>query len=326
MTELPDRPMPTVDAIWRAMEAGQRPAYDGYGISASALGTACDRQLWYGLRWASPPETMTGRTLAIFERGNWEEDRILQALELAGLDVQAVNPETGRQWTFALANGWLRGKADGRVTGVIEAPKTAHCLEIKSLKASDFRAILKHGLLKAKPEHWHQLHAGMAGLGLSRGIYIGRNKDTEELLSERIKLDEGEIAKQEARVLRVVDMHDAPGKISDKADAFACRFCRHKETCHEGAFARRHCRTCLHFTLTDSGNGHCARWNEPRNPAAQRMGSDCPSHLYLPDLVAGQQVDADEEAETVTYQMADGSIWIDGADAPQQPKPENVEA
>lgn len=325
MTELPERPMPTVDAIWRAMEAVPRREYEGYGISASALGAECDRQLWYSLRWASPDEAINGRKLAIFERGNWEEDRILQALKLAGLTVWPVDPETGRQWTFALAKGWLRGKADGQASGAIEAPKAVHCLEIKSLKAADFRAILKHGLAKAKPEHWHQLHAGMAGLGATRGLYIGRNKDTEELLTERIRLDEAEIAKQEARVLRLVDMHDAPGRISEKPDAFACRFCRHKAACHDGAFARRHCRTCLHFTLTENGIGHCARWQEPRDPAAQRAGSECPAHLYLPDLVPGEQVDADEEAETVTYRMADGSIWIDGADAPQ-PQPETVEA
>ena len=182
MTAVSPPAMPTVDAIWAAIESEPREEWDGYGISASELGVACDRRLWYGLRWASPSDVPKGRMLRIFERGNWEEGRVLRDLRMAGVEVDDVNPDTGKQWRFAMANGWLRGKADGLILrGVVEAPKARHVLEIKSLKASDWRAILKHGLLKAKPEHWHQLHAGMAGLSVDRGLYIGRNKDTEEL-------------------------------------------------------------------------------------------------------------------------------------------------
>jgi hypothetical protein len=312
--------MPTVDAIHAAIEAkaaARGPAYEGYGISASALGHDCDRKAWYDLRWTSRGEGMTARKLRIFERGDWAEGRLIEALRLAGIEVQDVNPDTGRQWRFSLARGFLRGKADGICTGVIEAPKAVHVLEVKSLKAADFRAILKHGLAKAKPEHWHQLHAGMAGLGIARGIYIGENKDTEEILTERIRLDEVTAAEQVARVERIVDADYPPPRIADKPDSFACRFCSHREVCHAGAFARRHCRTCLHFTFTSDGNGHCARLNEARGPDSQHEGKHCPMHLYLPGLVAGDQIDADETAETITYQLATGETWIDGAQEAQ---------
>lgn len=307
--------MPTADAIMAALvaEAADRPQYEGYGIGASALGNECDRALWYGLRWVSPAEAMKGRTLRIFERGNWEETRLIADLRRAGLDVLDRDEDTGRQWVFSQADGFLRGKADGRCWGVIEAPKAEHVLEIKSLKAADFRAIVKHGLLKAKPEHWHQLHAGMAGLGVARGLYVGTNKDTEEVLTERVRFDAEVALRQEARVSRIVAADDPPGRVSDKADAFSCRFCQHKAACHEAAFARKHCRTCLHFTFTTDGNGHCVRFNEHRRPDAQKAGADCPAHLYLPGLVPGDQIDADEAAETITYRMSDGSEWTDGA-------------
>lgn len=314
MTELPLAPMPTVDAIWAARVRTARPSYEGYGIAASALGRACDRELWYGLRWTSPPEELTGRKLRIFERGDIEEGRVISDLRLAGLDVLDRDEATGRQWTFALANGWLRGKADGRCSGVIEAPKAEHVLEVKSLKAADWRGILKHGLAKHKPEHWHQLHAGMVGLGIARGLYVGVNKDTEEILTERIRLDPEEAIRQEARVLRIVYSNDAPGRIADKPDSFACRFCQHAAVCHSGALARRHCRTCIHFTFTRDGLGHCERFSEPRDPRAQRDGSICPAHLFLPAFVAGEQIDADPDAETITYRMSDGSEWTDGKD------------
>lgn len=55
----------------------------------------------------------------------------------------------------------------------------------------------------------------------------------------------------------------------------------------------------------------CARRAKPLGLDEQRDG--CPSHLFIPALVPGELIDADDEAETVTYQLRDGSMWIDGA-------------
>ncbi|MFO1144845.1 MAG: hypothetical protein U1E59_21195 [Amaricoccus sp.] len=311
MAPLPPVESPTVMAIWRAREAeaaaDKRSAFEGYGVSASALGTSCDRQIWLTLRWASPPEVHTGRQLRAFERGNLEEERVIADLRRAGIEVSR------EQERFALAGGWLRGKVDAVGTGFLEAPKAEHVIEIKSMKAADWRAVQKHGLMKSKPEHHAQLHAGMAALGIARGAYVVANKDTEELLVERIHLDVEEANRQEARVERLVAEHEAPLKIAENAERPPCRFCRHKSLCFEAAMARRNCRTCLHFAFGRDGNGHCARFDEPRTPQRQQEGRDCPTHLFLPALVPGEQIDADPEAETVTYRMPGGAVWIDGA-------------
>lgn len=325
MTALPEPSQPTVDAIMAALvdEAARRPQYRGYGISASSLGTPCDRQLWLDLRWASAPEVRTGKALRIFARGNAAEARILDDMRRAGLDVLEGDPDTGKQFRFALANGFLRGKADGRCWGVLEAPKAEHVVEIKCIKAAKWRGIQKHGLAKHAPEHWHQLHAGMAGLGVERGLYIAENADTGELLTERLRLDHEEAMRQEARVLRAVEDHEPPMGMTAEAtteiktgkimNSPPCLFCDHRGFCFEGAPAMRSCRTCLHFTFTSDGNGHCARFDEPRTPARQQEGAECPAHLFLPALIHGDQIDADPETETITYQMRDGSIWTDGA-------------
>ena len=123
--------------------------------------------------------------------------------------------------------------------------------------------------------------------------------------------------------MRAPDAHEGPlgmlgeASTAKQREALAgrrpCRFCDHRGICFDGDFARRHCRTCLYWTFGEDGNGHCDRFDEPRTPAQQRAGSDCPAHLYLPALVPGVQTDADPERETITYQMPDGSEWIDGA-------------
>ena len=312
MVEIPPPSQPTVDAIWRAREAeyeaDPRSKYEGYGISASALGSPCDRELWLMLRWASPQETFDGRKLRIFERGNIEEDRVLADLRRAGVEVSR------EQERFALAGGWLRGKVDAVGVGFLEAPKAEHVTEIKSAKAADFRAIKKHGLAKHKPEHWHQLHTGMAALGIERGAYVVVNKDSEEIHIERIALDAVEAARQEARVERIVADDEAPVRIADKPDAFACKFCKHKALCFERAMPRRHCRTCIFFSFGKDGNGHCTKFDEPRSPERQQEGADCPAQRFLPTLVPGVQTDAAEDASWIEYELHNGVVWRDGAD------------
>lgn len=325
MVALPPPEQKTVAAIMAGIEAreGARPQYHGYGISASSLGIPCDRKLWLDLRWASQSEQPRAKTLRIFARGNDAERRMIDDLRAGGLDVAEVDPDTGTQWRFSLANGWIRGKADGRCTGVIEAPKADHVIEIKCIKAAKWRGIKKHGLRKHAPDHWHQLHAGMAGLGADRGLYIAENADTCEILTERIRLDHEEIARQIARVDRALS-DDAPpmgmmaeatteiktGKIKSSPP---CLFCDHAGFCFENALALRSCRTCLHFTFTSDGDGHCARFGKNMRPAEQQAGSECPAHLFLPALIHGDQIDADPKNETITYAMKDGSEWTDGA-------------
>lgn len=328
MTEIPPPAQPTVDAIYDALVAGaaERERYDGYGVSVSLLGSPCDRQLWYQLRWASPPEVVTqGRKLRIFARGNAAEERILGDLKAAGLQVEEVDPATGKQWKLARANGLIRGKADGVCLGVLEAPKAKHVVEIKCIKAADWRGIAKHGLKKHKPEHWMQLHEGMAALGIERGLYIAENADTCELLTERLHLDHEEAARQEARVLRLAEQNDAPLRIADAPVRPPCLFCTHKATCFENASPRRHCRTCVWFSFGSDGNGNCARFQEPRSPERQREGKDCPAHRYLPTLVNGMQVDAADDGAWIEYELPDGTIWRDdGEEDASIPDPEDL--
>ncbi len=51
----------------------------------------------------------------------------------------------------------------------------------------------------------------------------------------------------------------------------------------------------------------------------QEQAEGCPAHLFLPGLVPGEQVDASEEDETVTYKLRDGSVWVDGAANDNEP-------
>src|ERR1044072_7315278 len=119
MTKLPD-PIPhTVLAIWQAYEA-KAYSSDNAGVPMSQAASECSRQIWYALRWAVPRENVDGQRQRRFDTGNREEQRLLDDLEAAGVEVRRADL-VGKQFRASLADGWLRGKLDAKAIGIIEA-------------------------------------------------------------------------------------------------------------------------------------------------------------------------------------------------------------
>ena len=75
--------------------------------------------------------------------------------------------------------------------------------------------------------------------------------------------------------------------------------------CHGDKLPEVHCRSCLHSTPTDGGKWICEGDGKELDDKAQALG--CPRHLYIPALVAGEQIDANTEIGWVKYRMRDGA-------------------
>lgn len=311
MAEIPAPHSATVAAIYRHHEQNQGEDYDSYGIPFSELGQECDRRIWYSYRWAYKRPAKSGLNLRRLESGRREEDRIIAELKAIGCEI------ADQQQKATLCGGHVRGKIEGSIANLPDAPATVHTLEIKTLKATDWRAIAKHGLAKAKPEHWIQVICGMRAKGHVRGLYVGQNQDTSELLTERVKVDAVTAMQIEARADRIIAAEEPPAKLHEdpsRKAAFKCGFCPAKDVCHGGRFARIHCRTCIHASPVKDGHGswHCARHDVILTRDQQRKG--CAHHLFIPVLVPGDQIDVDASAETVTYRIGeDAALWIDRA-------------
>lgn len=317
MSALPEPQQHTVDAIHAAYEARRDDERTYLGMST--FGTECDRALWYGFRWAAPPEQLDGRKLRLFATGHREEARMIDDLRLAGITVEDHDPETGWQFALSALGGHVRGHMDGRAWGFLEAPVAVHVVETKTHNEKSFKALVKDGVEKSKPGHFAQMQLYMHFSGYERAFYLAHNKNTDELYSERVAYDPVAAARLVARAAAIVGAARPPQRLHpDPAAkvAFACGWCPAKGICHEREWARSNCRTCLHATPRTDGAGgewHCARFDRLLSLEEQREG--CPAHRFIPDLVPGEQVDANVAAETVTYRMADGSTWIDGAAA-----------
>lgn len=309
MAEIPTPINHTVNAIYEALAKRARPG-DGRGVSMSQAGHECDRAIWYKLRWASNPEPIDGRKQSIFDTGTLWESRLLELLWAAGAEVWESDPETGKQFSVALADGWLRGKMDGVARGVPEAPETVHVVECKSHSDKSFKEIIKKKLKEGKYDHWVQCQLYMLSEGLKRALYLAVNKNTDEFYAERVELDVAAAQAIEARIKRIVASDRTPSRLHDdpaSKAAFICQWCPALAQCHEKQFARKNCRTCLHSSFESGATVRCVKYAKDMTYDEQQKG--CPSHRYLPDLVPGEQIDVD--GEVVIYRLSDGTEWRD---------------
>ena len=298
----------TVTAIYAALAARNRGG-DSAGVPMSDCVNPCDRAIWYALHWVSPPELVDGQKASRFATGEAWETRLLEDLQSIGCSVERFDPSTGRQYSAVLADGHLRGKLDAKAIGLPEAPQKLHVVEAKSLKAEKFRAVVKHGVVKAVPEHYAQCQCYMRATGIDRCLYIAVNKDTDERLTERLQYDPIFAATIEARIARIVHLDTPPQRLHDdpaSKAAFACGFCRHKAICHERAFARVNCRTCMHSTVWIPWK--CEKLNLPLTYESQQAG--CEHHRYIPALVPGEQIDV-IYGDRIVYELPNGDHWID---------------
>jgi len=237
-------------------------------LGMSGVGASCRRKLWYNFRWASGDGEITPETQRIFERGDWEEMRVLRDLRNIGVEVYMmkdgakVYPEGIReeyQEEVKHFTGHSLGHIDGRVINVPGAELTEHLLEIKTMKAEKFKDYIKNGFLNF-PEYEMQIQLYMGYLGLKRCLYIVCNKNTEERSYERYKFDEGIFEEGKNKILTIIstdDPLDLP-RISDKPDYYLCSFCQHRQLCFGYRGPEKNCRTCVNVELHDDGIWKCS--------------------------------------------------------------------
>ena len=307
MVSLPTTSSPTVDAIYAAYEAAADHGYREH-LGASLIGAGCERSIWYTFRWATRARH-TGRLLRLFDTGNLAEARFVAELRRIGVTVLDLDPATGRQWKLRDASGHFGGSMDGVALGLLEAPRTWHVCEFKTHSTKSFAKLKADGVAASKPLHWAQMQAYMQLAGLDRAFYLAVCKDTDELYQERIPHDAEAGVRILAKAARIISAARPPARISDDPAWWECRFCDHHAVCHGGAVPERHCRSCLHATTVAEGAWHCARHEHPLPRRDQQSG--CGAHLYIPDLVPGEQHDAGDD--WVSYRLPDGSTWRDGA-------------
>lgn len=298
MVKLPREPDTTARAIHKMYER-ERKDWRRPHLGASVIGHECNRFCWYTFRWATNPR-FPGRMLRLFERGQREEDWILE-------DMRAVGIRTsGEQASFSRFGGHFSGSCDGILEGIPEDPSNRILFECKTANYSSWAKVAKHGVQKAMPKHWAQMHVYMHELELEKALYVCVNKDNDHIYTELVELDPL-FAKTRLTKARLVVAYPEPlERISEDPDNMNCMLCVHRDHCHQLVTDRleRNCRTCLSSTPMPDGTWRCDYHKEELSLDDQKLG--CSQHLFIPAMI-GTPVDAGKDGERwVRYE--DGRI------------------
>ena len=297
--------MATIQKIWAAREAEQKPSYRQH-LGASLIGRACERSIWLTWRWVTI-ERHSGRLLRLFETGHLAEARIVDDLRCTGATVYDHDIETGQQFNLRDESGHFGGSMDGVAVGIVEEPEIWHVLEFKTHNQKSFDKLKKDGVKVSKPEHYAQMQTYMMLSGMSHAVYLAVCKNDDDLYFERVAYNEDFAALLLDKAHRIIGAASPPARISDDPAWFECRFCSHHAVCHGEKKPEINCRTCLFSSAIENGQWHCMRHNAVLPYDKQIKG--CLEHLYVPALVAGEQVNVDPGGKWVDYLMKDGEVW-----------------
>lgn len=289
LTKILPQDSKTVEAIYAAHKRkGDSESPRGY-LGASIIGNSCERYLWYVFRYACRPE-FSGRMYRLFETGDYEEKRFVSDLRSIGCEVHDKD-ESGNQFEVTALGGHFSGHMDGCAVGIPEAPKTWHVLEFKTHNTKSFANLKKEGVKKAKPQHFGQMQAYMGLTGMTRALYLAKDKDTDELYSERVEFDKAFFDSLMDKAKRIIESTAPPERISTRQDYYECGYCDAKKICwgsQERALPvpELNCRQCCHATAMMDGK---ARWvceKHKRGLSEADQKAICEDHLCLPGLFA----------------------------------------
>ena len=306
---------PTLEAADKALEVrDMEKPQRASRLGMSQIGEECNRMIWYRFRIAVR-QKFPAKTLKAFEDGHKSEALQAERLRLVpGLTLDTIDPKTGNQFEYTDLNNHFVGKCDGKVMGLLQAPKKLHIWEHKSneRKFTEFKKLKtdlgeKAVLRKWNFTYWCQAILYMFYEGTDRHYTTVSTPGVRDVDSCRTEADTAYALQLRSKAERIILASEPPERISNNPDFFKCKFCENNGVCHKGDMPDRNCRTCLHSSPIEFGAWHCARFG--KNLTQEEQVAGCPAHLFLPKLVPGEVMSATNSS--VTYKLKSGATWTD---------------
>ena len=243
-------------------------------LGMSQLGHSCERFLWYSFRWCYSDD-VSARMFRLFNRGHREEPAIISLLNRVGIHIY------DEQGEVVAVHGHVKGHYEGILSGVIEAPKTPHLAEFKTMNDKAFKDITKQGVKLSKPQHYAQMQMYMRKIPLTRALYVAVNKNDDSLYIERVYADDTVANSLFERAESIVLSEEPPEKRYKKT-WYECKWCSASGICHNGKEVESNCRTCISCDLMPIGKWECSLHEIPLTTSQQRVG--CKKYSKLENL------------------------------------------
>jgi hypothetical protein len=305
---------PTLEAVDAALEAGENAQPPRAYLGMSEIGRECARALWYGFRWCTR-KGFDAATIRRFQDGHRAEAIMIERLRaVPGIQLWTEDPSgNGLQIGCADIGGHFRGHLDGVILGLLQAPKTPHVFEHKATNEKKQAKLFalkaekgeKHALAEWDPVYFAQAQLYMHYQELSRHYLTCDSPGSRSTVSCRTDADPTAAHALIEKARRIITAAEPPARLSDRPDWFACQWCTHKATCHEGRIPEVSCRTCAHATpeLDGAGRWTCARFGCDLSLETQRQSAACPDHVFIPAMLPWPAIDASEDQGWIEYQL-----------------------
>lgn len=218
----------TLTKIIEAHQASIPDEGRGY-IGASNIGSDCLRQIWYEYKatMGQPPLPKYRRARDI---GKYLEELVLDWLEDSGIDtITGISRDQKYRDLKSKNIDSFRGHVDALMSknGEIVA-----IIEIKTAKDSSFKSFLKNGVKSWNPQYYAQSQAYMGMSGIHKTYFVVLNKDSSEIMDERVSFDEDFYRKLEEKAMLISQTQTEPPRISGSPIWFQCKLCKYNKICH----------------------------------------------------------------------------------------------
>lgn len=242
-------------------------------LGMSGAGEPCKRKLWMGWRWFKSEE-ITTRKERLFRRGHREEPDIIYELEKIGVVCDAEQQE------IVALHGHAKGHNDGSCINVLEAPKTPHMLEFKTMSQSAYNDLVKKGSCeKYSLVYYTQVQLYMHFLELTRTLWIAVCKNTDHYFVERIHYDRVFAESAINDLQKVLLSESAPSIPPGYSPTFyKCKisWCQFANICHKKKTEDidKSCRSCKYSEPEQEGKWFCNKFNNSIPQDFQYKGCD----------------------------------------------------
>lgn len=280
-----------VQQVYKAYEDRNDREAERQYLGCSSLGDECAAKVAYLYSHAAE-STFDGRMLRLFQTGHLEEERFAQDLRSIGFEV--VTDRAGKQIEVSDDSGHLKGHIDG----LVNINGDWLLLEMKTHSQKSFDLLTSKGLAASKPEHVGQMQLYMGFLGIScGGLYMAKNKNTDELHFEFVKFSVAHYERLLARGKSIIASEEQV-----KSPSYKCNWCPAKAVCGPKGrmgdeiavpLARRSCRQCRHYVAANGGLAGCMKHKCELPFPAVKVG--CDDHTLRPEYLTFAHIEDEDE-------------------------------
>lgn len=313
MVKLPEIEDPTLRAIDSIMESNQETRARPY-LGASAIGDSCERKLWLNFRWVKNG-FIDAAGLRRINDGHRGEHIIAMLLKTVPSVDLSTEKEPGVQHSFESIGGHFRGNCDGLLTGLLQDPETLYVWECKISNEAKYKKLVSLKSLRGDVDalkNWDYVYYAQAQVYMhffeakKHYLTVG-SPGVRDIVSIVTHYDAEEAEKFIEKARRIIFMPRPAARISSDPAWHECKYCTFHGLCHEDELPRqKSCRTCLHSSPLKTGGWKCEFHKKELDIQDQLKG--CEHHLFVPDIIPGEQVNSNEN--WVEYRMRDGKTWI----------------